>query len=64
MRSGWTWLPRWSPLPGHYRDIILLRDFEELSIKEIAASLKLTSAATKSRLHRARELAREYILAS
>ncbi|MES2106876.1 MAG: sigma-70 family RNA polymerase sigma factor [Pseudomonadota bacterium] len=50
-------------LPEHYREIILLRDFEELSINEIAASLKLTTAATKSRLHRARELAREYILA-
>ncbi|MFZ6647467.1 RNA polymerase sigma factor [Undibacterium sp. TJN25] len=50
-------------LPEHYRDIILLRDFEELSIKEIAASLGLTPAAAKSRLHRARELTHEYILA-
>ncbi|HTD03846.1 sigma-70 family RNA polymerase sigma factor [Undibacterium sp.] len=50
-------------LPGHYREIILLRDFEELSINEIAARLALTPAAAKSRLHRARELTREYILA-
>jgi RNA polymerase sigma factor (sigma-70 family) len=50
-------------LPQHYRDIILLRDFEELSIAEIAASLQMTVAATKSRLHRARQLTREYLLA-
>lgn len=50
-------------LPPHYREVLLLRDFEELSIAEIAARLALTVAATKSRLHRARELAREYLLA-
>ncbi|GGC75031.1 RNA polymerase sigma factor [Undibacterium terreum] len=50
-------------LPEHYREIILLRDFEELSINEIAEILKLSTPATKSRLHRARELTREYILA-
>jgi len=50
-------------LPAHYREIILLRDFEEQSIQDIAAALNLTPAAAKSRLHRARELTREYILA-
>jgi RNA polymerase sigma factor (sigma-70 family) len=50
-------------LPPHYREVLLLRDFEELAIAEIAARLGLTVAATKSRLHRARELAREYLLA-
>lgn len=50
-------------LPPHYREVLLLRDFEELSIAEIAARLGLTVAATKSRLHRAREMAREYLLA-
>ena len=50
-------------LPNRYRDVIVLRDFEELTIGEISARLKLSSAATKSRLHRARELAREYLLA-
>ncbi|HEX2009601.1 MAG TPA: sigma-70 family RNA polymerase sigma factor [Roseateles sp.] len=50
-------------LPAHYREVILLRDFEELAIAEIAARLGLTVAAVKSRLHRARELAREYLLA-
>jgi hypothetical protein len=50
-------------LPEHYRAIILLRDFEERSIAEIAAANGQTIAATKSRLHRARQLMREYLLA-
>ena len=50
-------------LPGHYREIVLLRDFEELTLREIAARLALTPAATKSRLHRARELVRDYLIA-
>jgi RNA polymerase sigma factor (sigma-70 family) len=49
-------------LPADYRDVILLRDFEELTIGEIAARLGMTAAATKSRLHRARVMAREYLL--
>ncbi|WP_137924157.1 RNA polymerase sigma factor [Cupriavidus sp. 2SB] len=49
-------------LPDTYRQIILLRDFEELTIGEIAERLALTPAAAKSRLHRARLLAREYLL--
>jgi RNA polymerase sigma factor (sigma-70 family) len=50
-------------LPPQYQEVILLRDFEELSIAEIAAQLQLTAAAVKSRLHRARTLTREYLLA-
>ena len=50
-------------LPPHYREIVLLRDFEAMSIREIAARLRLTNAATKSRLRRARELVREYLAA-
>lgn len=50
-------------LPPQYLEVILLRDFEELSIADIAAQLGLTAAATKSRLHRARTLTREYLLA-
>jgi RNA polymerase sigma factor (sigma-70 family) len=49
-------------LPEHYREVILLRDFYEMTILEIAALLRLTVPATKSRLHRARELVREYLL--
>jgi RNA polymerase sigma factor (sigma-70 family) len=50
-------------LPPHYREVLLLRDFEELTIAEIAARVGDTPAAVKSRLHRARTLAREYLLA-
>ena len=49
-------------LPEHYREIVLLRDFHEMPIREIATHLRLTIPATKSRLHRARELVREYLL--
>ncbi len=48
-------------LPIHYREIILLRDVEGMSIQEIASRLEITPEATKSRLHRARMLAREYL---
>jgi RNA polymerase sigma factor (sigma-70 family) len=50
-------------LPEHYREIVLLRDFEGMTIREIAAQIQLTTMATKSRLRRARELVREYLLA-
>lgn len=49
-------------LPDHYLQIILLRDFEELTIKEIADRLNDNIPAIKSRLHRARTLVREYLL--
>lgn len=49
-------------LPADYRHVILLRDFAEMSIAEIAEQLGLTAAAAKSRLHRARQLAREYLI--
>lgn len=51
-------------LPAHYLEVVLLRDFEELSIAEIAERLGEQSGAVKSRLHRARELVREYLLHS
>jgi RNA polymerase sigma-70 factor (ECF subfamily) len=49
-------------LPSRYREVILLRDFQELTISEMAARLELSRAATKSRLHRARAMVREYLL--
>jgi RNA polymerase sigma factor (sigma-70 family) len=49
-------------LPRDYLQIVLLRDFEELSMGEIAQELDITVAAAKSRLHRARAMAREYLL--
>jgi RNA polymerase sigma factor (sigma-70 family) len=50
-------------LPAHYREIILLRDLEGLTIEEIGDRLGLTKLAAKARLHRARSLAREYLQA-
>lgn len=49
-------------LPQHYREAILLRDFHEMTIRELAAQLGITVLAAKSRLHRARGLVREYLL--
>lgn len=37
-----------------YREVLLLRDVEELSTEETAAALELTTGAVKVRLHRAR----------
>jgi RNA polymerase sigma factor (sigma-70 family) len=48
-------------LPAHYREVILLRDLEGLTIEEMAQQLALSREAVKSRLHRARLLAREYL---
>ena len=48
-------------LPQHYRDVLLLRDAEELSIEEIAERLGETRLAVKARLHRARVMVREYL---
>ncbi len=49
-------------LPAHYREIILMRDFGQMTIAEIAAQLGLQVAAAKSRLHRAREQLREWLV--
>jgi len=48
-------------LPAHYREVVLLRDLEGLTIAEMADQLGLGREAVKSRLHRARVLAREYL---
>ena len=48
-------------LPEHYRQVVLLRDLEGLTIAEMAEQLSLTREAVKARLHRARLLAREYL---
>ena len=49
-------------LPPHYLQAILLRDFAEYTIAEMAAHLKMEIPGVKGRLHRARELVREYLL--
>jgi RNA polymerase sigma factor (sigma-70 family) len=49
-------------LPEHYREVILLRDIEEMSIDEIADVLALTRESVKARIHRARLMIREYLV--
>ncbi len=48
-------------LPPHYRQVVVLRDMEELTIDEIAVAQASTREAVKARLHRARGLLREYL---
>ena len=48
-------------LPESYREIVLLRDVEMLTIDLIAERLSLTREAVKARLHRARKSMREYL---
>ena len=43
-------------LPEIYRNIVVLRDIEELDIRETAAVLGISEAAVKVRLHRARAM--------
>jgi RNA polymerase sigma factor (sigma-70 family) len=48
-------------LPEHHREVVLMRDFREMTIEEMAVQLGISRQATKSRLHRARLLVREYL---
>ncbi len=48
-------------LPDLYREVILLRDMEQLTIGEVAEHLSITREACKSRIHRGRALIREYL---
>ncbi len=43
--------------------MVVLRDLEGRSIGELSQQLKRSPAAVKGRLHRARELVREYLYA-
>jgi RNA polymerase sigma-70 factor (ECF subfamily) len=43
-------------LPEIYRNVVLLRDIEEMDVRETAAALDITEGAVKVRLHRARAL--------
>ncbi len=45
-------------LPPHYLEMILLRDFEEMTIAEIGQRLGVSVPTAKARLRRARELVR------
>ena len=48
-------------LPEHYRTVVVLRDLQSMTVDEIGAELNLSREAIKGRLHRARELVREYL---
>ncbi|MEK7263143.1 MAG: sigma-70 family RNA polymerase sigma factor [Bacteroidota bacterium] len=48
-------------LPVEYRIVFILRDIEEQSTEEVAAILKISAPAVKSRLHRARAFLREQL---
>jgi RNA polymerase sigma-70 factor, ECF subfamily len=45
-------------LPPNYRNVVLLRDIEELDTDEVASMLGVTPNAVKTRLHRARQALR------
>jgi RNA polymerase sigma-70 factor (ECF subfamily) len=49
-------------LSPQHREIILLRDLQDMTIGEIAGHLGITREAAKSRLHRARAMVKEYLL--
>jgi len=51
-------------LPEHYRAVLILKDVEELSNDEVAASVGDTVSAVKTRLHRARMALREILTRS
>ena len=48
-------------LPERYRQIILLRDLEELTMTEIAPHMTISAEAAKSLLRRARAAARRLL---
>ncbi|HTO12749.1 MAG TPA: sigma-70 family RNA polymerase sigma factor [Candidatus Binatia bacterium] len=48
-------------LPEHYRAVLILRDVEELSNEEVAATVGDSVPAVKTRLHRARMALRELL---
>jgi len=50
-------------LPPPYRQVLILRDVDELTAPEVAEQLGISVAAVKSRLHRARAQVREHLQA-
>ena len=50
-------------LPPHYRAVMILRYWHEMSYDEIAGTLGATQSTIKSRLHRARKMMAEWVQA-
>jgi RNA polymerase sigma-70 factor (ECF subfamily) len=48
-------------LDPRYREVLVLRDYQDLSYAEIASTLKIPRGTVMSRLHRARRLLREAV---
>jgi len=48
-------------LDSGYREVLLLRDVQGLTTPETAAAMRLSEAAVKSRLHRARDMLRQRV---
>ena len=48
-------------LPSLYQDVYRLRDIEDLPGPAVEKRLGISQAAMKSRLHRARDLMRQYL---
>ena len=46
-------------LPHKYKEVIVLKYYEDLSIKDISKSLKISESAVKKRLERARNIIKE-----
>ena len=48
-------------MPEHYRAVLILKDVEELTNEDVAASIGDSVSAVKTRLHRARMALRELL---
>ena len=48
-------------LPPRYREVLVLRDYQDLSYADIAMTLKIPRGTVMSRLHRARRLLQEAV---
>jgi RNA polymerase sigma factor (sigma-70 family) len=51
-------------LPTIYREVLILRDIDELTAPEVGDYLKISVDAVKRRLHRVRQMVRAHLLAS
>src|SRR5262249_37168283 len=50
-------------LPDDYRTVVVMRDVEEMNVAETAASLEVSEAVVKTRLHRAHAMLRKELYA-
>jgi len=48
-------------LPEIYRNVVLLRDIEEMDVRETAVAIGISEGAVKVRLHRARALLQKHL---